>query len=194
MISGAPRRLVLLTVLLAAAPLQLLGQSVTVRASGDMLHVRGAALGFIQGDVAARLRDGASIAIDIDLLVQDAPRGSAVAQARERFKVSFDLWEQRFAVTRLGAMTRSISHLSAKDAEAWCLDNVTIPLAALGRLARDVPFWVRIESRVEEPAATPNPDDDSTFTLRRLIDVLSRRRDDQDQGRVVDAGPFRLTP
>jgi hypothetical protein len=69
-----------------------------------------------------------------------------------------------------------------------------VPLSALGRFARDVPFWVRIDSRVQGPAVTPDPEDDSTFTLRRLITVLSRRRDAQDRGRVVDAGPFRLTP
>lgn len=193
-IPGARWRLTLLGVVLASAPMQILGQSITVRVSGDALHVRGATLGVIQGDVAARLRDGASIAVDIDLLVLDKAGGSAVAHARDTFTVSFDLWEQRFAATRLGAMPRSISHLTARDTEAWCLDNVTVPVSALGRFARDVPFWIRIDSRVHGPAATPDPDDDSTFTLRRLINVLSRRRDDPDRGRVVDAGPFRLTP
>ena len=191
--SGARRRrpsLLALTLLIASLPL--LAQSTTVRAIGDQLHVQGAALRFIEGPIAERLRDGASIKVDFDLTVLEKPGGATVAQGRQSFSVSFDLWEQRFAVTRTGTTPRSMSHLTAKDVEAWCLDNVTVPLASMGRTGRDVPFWVRIEYRVQNP--TPSTDaDDSTFTLRRLIDVLSRRRDDQAWGRSIEAGPFRLS-
>lgn len=190
--SSSNWRLGLFTLVVATATVPLLGQSVTVRAAGDALHVRGAQLGFIQGDVANRLRDGASVKVDLEILVLEKPGGSAVAQARETFTVSFDLWEQRFAVTRAGAMPRSISHLNARDTEAWCLDNVNVPIAALGRFSRDVPFWIRIDYRVQDRPSAVDPDEDSTFTLRRLIDVLSRRRDDQERGRSIEAGPLRL--
>ena len=106
--------------------------------------------------------------------------------------MSFDLWEQRYAVTRTGTMPRSISHLMARDAETWCLENVTVPLATLGRLGRDVPFWIRLEYRVQDKPPAANPGDDSPFTLRTLIDVLSRRRPDEAVSRTVDAGPLRL--
>jgi hypothetical protein len=102
------------------------------------------------------------------------------------------LWEQRFAVTRIGSMPRSISHLTARAAEDWCLDNVTVPLAAMGRIGRNTPFWLRVEYRVQNRTSTADAEE-STFTLQRLIDVLSRRREDQDRAKSVEAGPFRLS-
>jgi hypothetical protein len=51
---------------------------------------------------------------------------------------------------------------------------------------------VRIDYRIQDRASTATPED-STFTLQTLIDVLSRRREDQDRAKSVEAGPFRLT-
>ena len=65
--------------------------------------------------------------------------------------------------------------------------------SSLGRTARDTPFWVRVEYRIQDRASTAAPDD-STFTLQTLIDVLSRRREDENRGKSVEAGPFRLSP
>ena len=173
-------------------PLRLMGQSMTVRAVGDALHVRVPGLAFIEGPVSERLQDGRAVRIDFDLTVFEKLPGPAIAKAQHSFNLSFDLWEQRFAVTRIGQTPRSMSHLTRRAAEDWCLDNVTVPLTALGRFARDTPFWVRIEYRVQERASSGNAED-STFTLQTLIDVLSRRRDDREQGKSMEAGPFRLT-
>jgi len=61
----------------------------------------------------------------------------------------------------------------------------------LGRTGRDTPFWVRVEYRIPERSANA-PAEDSTFTLHTLIDVLSRRREDENKAKSVEAGPFRL--
>jgi hypothetical protein len=178
---------------LMALPQPLRAQTLTVRAVSDALHVRASGLGFIAGSVLDRLKDGRSVPVDFDLVVLDKPNGAIIARAQQGFNLSFDLWEQRFAVTRIGPMPRSISHLTARAAEDWCLDNVTVPLASLGRTARDTPFWVRVAYRIQDRASTATPDD-STFTLQTLIDVLSRRREDENRGKSVEAGPFRLSP
>jgi hypothetical protein len=109
----------------------------------------------------------------------------------QSFALSFDLWEERFAVTRVGTPARSISHLSARNAESWCLENLTIPVAALDRRGRE-PFWVRLVYRVLAPTPATSPEDEG-FTLRGIIDRLSRRRGGDDElRRAIDAGPFRL--
>ena len=51
-------------------------------------------------------------------------------------------------------MPRSISHLTARAAEDWCLDNVTVPLASMSRIGRDTPFWVRVDYRVQDRSST----------------------------------------
>jgi hypothetical protein len=163
----------------------------TVRAVADALHVRMPGLGFISGQVLERLQDGRSVRIDFELTVLEKPQGAVITTARHAFNLSFDLWEQRYAVTRVGPMPRSISHLTVRAAEDWCLDNVTVPLTALGRVSRDMPFWVRVQYRVQDRSASDS--EESTFTLRTLIDVLSRKRQEEQQARTVEAGPFRLT-
>jgi len=177
--------LVVLTVRLAA-------QTLTVRTVADALHVRASGqLGFIAGEVLDRLQDGRSVRVDFEFTVLEKPRGAIIARVQQSFNLSFDLWEQRYAVTRIGPMPRSISHLTARAAEDWCLDNVTVPVTSLGRVGRDAPFWVRVDYRAPDPTTAANPDE-STFTLQTLIDVLSRRRESQDKAKSVEAGPFRI--
>lgn len=177
---------------LVAAPLPLTAQTLTMRVVADVMHVRASGLGFIAGSVLERLQDGRSVRIDFDLTVREKPGDVLVARAQQSFNLSFDLWEQRFAVTRIGPMPRSISHLSARAAEDWCLDNVTVPLGAMGRLGRDTPFWVRVEYRAGDQAPAGETAE-STFTLQTLIDALSRRREDLGRAQSVEGGPFRLS-
>jgi len=183
-------RLAVIVVVIASSAL--VAQSFDVRAVADMLQLRGAGLGLIEGRVSEHLKDGRSVRVDVELTVLEKPRGGPVAHGKYTFNVSYDLWEQRYAVTRVGTPPRSISHLTARSAEGWCLENMTVPLASLGRFAHDVPFWIRIDYRVEDRAPAANPEDDSTFGLRTLIDVLSRRKQDEMPVRSLEAGPFRV--
>ena len=181
----------LLALVYTASPSLVAAQSLTVRAAGDMLQVRGTGLRLIEGAVAGHLKDGRSVRVDFEMTILDKPQGAAVTQARQLFTISYDLWEQRYAVTRSGAPARSISHLLARDAESWCLENIALPLTALGRFARDLPFWIRLDFRVQDQAPTA-ADAQSPFELRTLIDVFSRRRQDEPQGRTLETGPFRV--
>jgi hypothetical protein len=175
----------------AGLPRALAAQSLTVRAAGDMLQVRGSGLRLIEGVVADHLKDGRSVRVDFEMSILDKAQGAAATQNRQSFTLSFDLWEQRYAVTRLGAAPRSISHLRARDAEAWCLENLSIPLTALGRFARDLPFWVRVEYRAQDQPS-PAPEPGPLFALSTLIDALSRRSAEAALGRSFESGPFRI--
>lgn len=183
----------LLLLAIAAVPLRATAQPLDVRVVGEELHLRGTGtgLGLIEGRIADHLKDGRSVRVDFELTLLEQARGTTITQGRQTFTLSFDLWEQRYAVVRAGTPPRATSHLTARDAEAWCLDNLTVPLTALGRFRRETPFWVRVDYQVQDRAPAPNPEDDSTFTLRTLIDVLSRRRQ-RDPARSLEAGPFRL--
>lgn len=185
-------RPVFVAMVLVAAPVLLARQSLGVLAMEGLLHVRMPQWGFIEGPVSQRLQDGRSVRIDFEFSVLERAQGPSVAKAQHSFNLSFDLWEQRYAVTQVGNQPRSISHLTARAAESWCLDNISLPLASIGRFARQTPFWVRLQYRVQDRMATADPDD-STFTLQTLIDVLSRRRQDQERAKSVEAGPFRLS-
>jgi hypothetical protein len=174
----------------AVAP-RLLAQTVTVTTAADTLHVEARGFSFIEGALLARLKEGRSVRVDFELTVLAKPEGPVVKQTMQAFTLSFDLWEERFAVSRMGSPARSISHLRSRDAETWCLENVTMPVSSLG-LGRGTPFWVRLAYRVQDPAAVTPEIDGERYTLRALIDRLSRRREEDDLAKSVEAGPFRL--
>ena len=81
------------------------------------------------------------------------------------------MWEERFAVTLAGSRPRSVAYLTLTAAEAWCLEQLTLPVGALGRLATSPSG--RLGYRVLE-ADAPSADNGGEFTLRGLVDALSR--------------------
>jgi hypothetical protein len=94
-------------------------------------------------------------------------------------------------VTTVGGRSQSVSHLAASAAEAWCVEQLIIPLSALSALGRDAPFWVRLEYRILDGDGASDPAD-SGYSLQALIDALSRRRKAEPSPNALEAGPFRL--
>ena len=179
---------------LAAWPVALAsGQAITVDTAGEALRIRAPSFSFLQGDPLERLRDGRSVRVELAAMVLPGPGKPPAAATRRIFALSYDLWEERFAVTALGARTQSVSHLMRAAAEAWCLEQLTIPVGALGTLGRDLPFWIRLEYRLLDGETAPDPGD-SGYTLQGLIDALSRRRKPESSPSALEAGPLRLPP
>ncbi|HZL96382.1 MAG TPA: hypothetical protein VFB99_22195 [Vicinamibacterales bacterium] len=181
----------LLTLVILSSARGVAAQTLTVNAAGDALRVQAHDLAFIAGPLLNRLKEGRSVRLDFELTMLSKPEGPIVKQVVQAFTLSFDLWEERFAVSRAGSPPRSISHLRAIDAENWCLDNLTMSISSLG-IGRDTPFWLRLVYRVQdlEPVTEEAPGE--RYTLRALIDRLSRRREEADLAKSVSAGPFRL--
>ena len=187
------RAMALTLAVLWAPSARVMTQSVNVTTSNGVVQVRAQGLGLIQADSLTRLKDGRSVRIDLDLGVLPAAGAPPHTRARRTFVVSYDLWEERFAVT-LAEPSRSISHLTAAAAEAWCLAQVAVPVSALGRLGVDVPFWIRLEYRVLNGDTRAAPETDEGFTLQGLIDALSRKGPANEATRTIEAGPFRVKP
>jgi hypothetical protein len=140
-------------------------QSVTVTRVTDTVHVRAPEFRFLQGRVLTQLRDGRTARLDVRLELLGRANGTVLAQAEQGFNVSFDLWEERFAVTRLGQPARSVSHLTSTAAEAWCLDNVTIPVTAI-QADRRGSVWMRLVLQTRDDAPARQTDEDSGFSIR----------------------------
>ncbi len=181
-----------IALVLAWPAVRTFAQAVTVRVVGDALHVRAPGFGFIKGEPLARLKDGRSVRVDLTLSVSGKPGAASVAQTRRIFVLSYDLWEERFAVMEASTPRRSISHVTAPDAEAWCIDQLSVSLGALGPLGRDFPFWIRLEYRVLDGTGASPADEESGYTLRWLIEALSRRHKTADLANSLEAGPLRL--
>jgi hypothetical protein len=116
-------------------------------------------------------------------------RGGVSIEATElRFTLSYDLWEERFAVSRNGVNSKAISHLTVREAEDSCLESLWLSTGTLSQ----APFWIRLECRVEEPDSGADEEGDSLFTLGGLIDTLSRRSSREQPNGSLEVGPFRM--
>lgn len=169
---------------------RLSSQSINVTAVNGVVHVSAPGLRFIEGGTLARLKDGQSVRVDFELTVHEKPGATPTAQRKQAFILSYDLWEERFAVTTPDVPSRSISHVTPTAAEAWCLQQLAVPLSALGPLAKNLPFWVRLEYRV--PDGDVSSERNEGFTLRGLIDLLSRRSQTGEVAHTIEGGPFRI--
>ena len=181
-----------LVTLLAWPGVRAAAQSATVDTIGDALRIRAPGFSFLKGDPLVRLKDGRSVRVELAAMVLPGPGKPPAATARGIFALSYDLWEERFAVTAVSPRAQTVSHLAQAAAEAWCVEQLTVPIHALGALGRDVPFWIRLEYRMLDADGTANPDD-SGYTLQALIDLLSsRKRKTESAPPPLEAGPFRL--
>ena len=190
MVAPAVRIALALVALLAWPAVRSAAQGLTVDAVGDALKIRAPGFSFLKGEPLARLKDGRSVRVELTGLVLPGPGQQPVAAARRVFALSYDLWEERFAVTTVEARAQSVSHLAQTAAEAWCVGQLAIPLTALGALGSDQPFWIRLEYQIlDSDPASDQPD--SGYTLQALIEVFSRRRKTEASPHALEAGPFR---
>jgi hypothetical protein len=163
------------------------GQSATLRMNGGALHVTAPSFHFIKGPLLERLRDGQSARVLVAITVFGKPGADRLAERQGRFILSYDLWEERFAVTDPGTPSRSASHLTAEGAEAWCLDRLAVAFADASSNAAQV--WVRLESNVTHDDERGDRADG--YTLPGLIDRLSRRAS-REMRESLDLGPLRI--
>jgi hypothetical protein len=162
-------------------------QAVTVETVGGALRIRAPGFSFLKGDPITRLRDGRTVRVELAVLVLPGPGKPPAGRV---FALSYDLWEERFAVTVSDARAQSVSHLALAAAEAWCVEQLVVPLNGIGALGRDEPFWIRLEYNVldgDGGSGSPDPG----YTLQGLIDLLSRRRKTDSSSQALEAGPFR---
>ena len=166
-------------------------QTLSAAVSGDAIRVHASGWSFLTGEPLSMAKEGRTVRIELGLLVLASPGRAPAAAARQVFSVSYDLWEERFAVSAAGPHPAVVSHLTAAAAESWCVEQLAVPTAAVGGLD-DRRFWVRLEARMLDGGTAADPDESAGLTLQRLIDVLSRRRKTESPAGGLEGGPFRL--
>jgi hypothetical protein len=164
-------------------------ETLEARLAGGRIHVTAPRLHFITGKPLERLRNGAPVPFAMQLTLS-TDRWTTISQRDiERFVFSYDVWEEKFRVSKLGSPQKVISHLTATAAESWCVDEMTVPPAGM---PDQQPFWLRLEVRAETPGEDTSILTDEGVSLSRLVELFSRRaRTDQTRW-ATDAGPFRL--
>ncbi len=153
------------------------------------IRVSAPQLRFVSGRALERLQNGGLVPFALQFALSTDRWNSVFHRDIERFVFSYDLWEEKFSIAKLGNPRRSVSRLSARAAEAWCIQEMTLPQAGL---APEQPFWLRLEARAENPAEDPHVMTEEGVSLTRLVELFSRRSRGGDSRWSIDAGPFRL--
>ena len=109
-----------------------------------------------------------------------------------RFALSYDIWEERYSVTKIGQFSdsrRSVSHLSAQAAEDWCVDKLMIDRS---QVPADRDFYVQLDLRAEDPKDQSGIIGDPGINLTRLIEMFGRVPRSPQERWLFNSGPFRL--
>ena len=174
--------------------LGLSAQPLLVRLDGDNLRISAPQLEFLTGKPLARLKDGAAVGFLGQLTLSVDANKTIEARAIARFAMSYDIWEERFTVTQIEnslhtTARRTLSHLNAQAAQAWCLESLSLDLS---RVPLDKTFWVRLEFRAEDPRESAGVIGEPGINLTRLIEIFSRPASAKSPTWTLDSGPLRL--
>src|SRR5688572_455620 len=146
-------------------------------------------LHFLTGKPLERLRSGNAVAFDFHLAVLGDGKQSILRRNFDRFVVSYDIWEEKFSISRMRTTRSAASQLSADAAEAWCLDNIAVSSSGL---PRDKPLWIRLDIRAQENRNVKPLGEDEGISLSSLIEIFSRPGKQEPNQWRLEAGPVRL--
>lgn len=175
--------------LVAASAVGVDAQTLEVRADAHRIRILTPKPRFLTGAPLERLRNGATVVFAIQASLLGSSKVAVLTRSAGRFAVSFDIWEEKYAVTRLGEVRKSVSHLAAAEAEAWCLESLALTDAGL---SPDTPFWVRLDVRVQPDGEARAPNEESGVTLAWLVELFSRPQREGETRYQAEAGPLRL--
>jgi hypothetical protein len=163
----------------------------TARLEGDQLRLAAPQLHIIGNEVLARLHNGIAVNYVFKIGIAADRYGKPMSESTYRFVVSYDLFEEKFAVNRLEPNPRSITHLSQEAVETWCLDSIAL---STSRLTPEQSFWIVLDYRAEEPKASGGDGANSSDTLiGQLIDIFGRKSQRQETRGSMSAGPLRIS-
>jgi hypothetical protein len=177
-------------------------QELVVHARNNELHVSAPRLHFLSGPSLDRLKNGAAVPFDFQLSIFTDSNANLYDRALERFVVSYDLWEEKYSITKLwgaGSMRgssvqrarerRTVSHLTAEAAESWCFDNIALSTTGFDPSKQ---FWLKLEVRSTDSRDGQPIVGESGISISRLIDLFSHPPRSGQQRWNLERGPIRL--
>ncbi len=172
-------------ILAAAVP----AEQLTLDLRGDTIFASARKLDLIQPRLLAQLKRGGTVAFDFHLALSVGDRATVSRRAFERFVVSYDLWEERFAVTTLRKPQTRVAGLGGGGVANWCLQNISLPLP---RIAPGDKLWMRLEVRAAENRREVNLSPEEGLSLATLVEAFSRGVKSGETQWSLDSGPVSL--
>jgi len=149
---------------------------------------------FLVGKPLERLRNASEVPFAFKITLWSGTRTHVMREVPARFVVSYDLWEEKFSVTKLVTPRRTARHLTNDAAEAWCLQEMSQDITGVGATE---PLWARLEIRAEDSKEAGLPFGrgnitDSGISLTSLIEVFSHPAATTQPHWTIETGPVTL--
>lgn len=129
---------------------------------------------FFAGKPMDRLKYGIEVPFLIRTTLWSGNHNHVFRSAADRFIVSKDIWDQTYQVVKTEAPGKTVAHLSAKDAQAWCLSQMSLDTTGLSDTE---PLWARLEIRAEPPrdgGILGDSVNSSGISLTSLVELFAR--------------------
>jgi hypothetical protein len=182
------RKALLLFLLVAFSPLAMKAESLKTQLVGEQLQLVAPDFQFLSAEARQRLHDGITVIYAFRISVSATKNSDALLVLTYHCVFSYDIFEEKYKVTRLEPGYRSASHLSEPAARDLCIRSLEVPAAKLSTIS---PFWISIECRQETPQPS-NSRGDSGSLLDTLVEVFSQRGRQSPPVDTLRGGPFRL--
>ena len=164
-------------------------KSLAVAIDKDGLQVSARQLRFLSDKELKKLHNGLTVNLIIDLTAATDGSKNPLYRAQERFAFSFDLWEEKYTVYHSPPDGQSISHLTAAEAEGWCLKNLIVPL---DRIPEQNVFMIQLECFIDESDEENNRENSPGLTIADIVEYFSRRKSEGPNHWKISTGPLRL--
>lgn len=175
----------------------MVAEELLVSLRADHLEIAAPRVHFLAAEKPlAHLHNAEAVPFDVQVTLLSGTRSHVFSQLTDQFVVSWDLWEEKFRVSKTQSPMKSASHLTGPAAEQWCFERMSEGLD-VARLGKTEPFWVRVEIRAEDSKDGPlfgrGNISESGISLASLIDVFSRAaRPQQSHWGPFENGPYTL--
>jgi hypothetical protein len=164
-------------------------QTLRLQLDADQVRLAAPDLRFISPDARQALHDGSSVTYSFRINISATRNGIASISLTYHCIFSYDIWEERFKVSRSEPGARSASHLSEEAAQKQCIESLTIPA---GSLSADAPFWVSIDYQMADRQSSSTAEDQRTW-LGTVVEIFSQRKEKPQSIGTIQGGPFRLS-
>jgi hypothetical protein len=169
-------------------------EELVLRSQGTRVDFSAPRLHYIAGRPLARLKNAEPVAFDFQARLAAGSKSNVVKQTTARFVISYDLWEERYSVIKTTPSRKTASHLLAPDAEAWCLQEMSI--VDLGNIPATQPLWASLDIRTVEESESRlfsrSDISDAGISLNGLIELFSKPSRATQAHWVLEAGPLTL--
>lgn len=168
-------------------------EELILRAQGTRLEFSAPRLHYLTGRPLARLKNAEPVEFAFQAKLSLANQ-NVIRQNTASFVVSYDLWEERFAVTKVAPSRKTAAHMTAAEVEAWCVQEMSI--TDLNGIAPTQQLWATLEIRAEDERESRlfgrDNITDSGISLTSLIERFSKPSKANQPRWVLEAGPVTL--